>query len=106
VAALESSLPGGHSPAFFAVLNQPHPASRLSWSRDPVVFEEAPDLFLAHEIAHQWWGQAVGGASYHDQWISEGFAQYFAWLYSAQAGRPGLGDRLMSRMRATASGLS
>jgi aminopeptidase N len=35
-----------------------------------------------HELAHQWWGQAVGWRNYHEQWISEGFAQYFAALYA------------------------
>lgn len=85
IAALESTTPGGHSPAFFAMINQPHPLTRLSWANDPVAFAEAPDFFLAHEIAHQWWGQAVGGHSYHDQWISEGFAHYFAWMYVASS---------------------
>ena len=28
-----------------------------------------------HEISHQWWGHTVGWASYHDQWLSEGFAE-------------------------------
>ena len=31
-----------------------------------------PPYFLAHEIAHQWWGQAVGWKNYHEQWMSEG----------------------------------
>ena len=35
----------------------------------------------AHEIAHQWWGHAVGWTSYHDQWMSEGFAQLSTSLY-------------------------
>jgi len=34
-----------------------------------------------HEIAHQWWGHAVGWDSYHDQWMSEGFAEFSASLY-------------------------
>lgn len=34
-----------------------------------------------HEVAHQWWGHAVGWASYHDQWLSEGFAEFSAGLY-------------------------
>jgi hypothetical protein len=37
-------------------------------------------LFLAHEIAHQWWGNEVGWKTYHDQWLSEGFATYAAAL--------------------------
>jgi hypothetical protein len=34
-----------------------------------------------HEVAHQWWGHAVGWASYHDQWLSEGFAEFSAGLF-------------------------
>jgi len=34
-----------------------------------------------HEVAHQWWGHIVGWDSYHDQWMSEGFAEFSASLY-------------------------
>lgn len=30
----------------------------------------------AHEAAHQWWGDLITWATYHDQWISEGLANY------------------------------
>ncbi len=33
-----------------------------------------------HEVAHQWWGHAVGWESYRDAWISEGFAEFTAAL--------------------------
>ncbi|MGZ8867359.1 MAG: M1 family metallopeptidase [Thermoanaerobaculia bacterium] len=33
-----------------------------------------------HEVAHQWWGHAVGWQSYRDAWISEGFAEFTAAL--------------------------
>jgi len=39
---------------------------------------------VAHEIAHQWWGNQLGWAAYHDQWVSEGLASYSAALYLAQ----------------------
>jgi aminopeptidase N len=39
---------------------------------------------LAHEIAHQWWGNLVGWKTYHDQWLSEGLASYAAVLWLAQ----------------------
>lgn len=39
------------------------------------------DFFRAHESSHQWWGHRVGWKSYHDQWISEGFAQFSGNLY-------------------------
>jgi len=38
-----------------------------------------------HEVAHQWWGHAVSWASYHDQWLSEGFAEFSAGLFMQQA---------------------
>jgi aminopeptidase N len=38
-----------------------------------------------HEVAHQWWGHAVGWASYHDQWLSEGFAEFSAGLFLQEA---------------------
>jgi aminopeptidase N len=34
-----------------------------------------------HEIAHQWFGHAVGIPSYRDNWLSEGFAHFAASLY-------------------------
>src|SRR5436190_2690373 len=82
VAVIENDLPGGHSPGYFAALNQPLPSSTLNWRNDPAAFSGFPDFFIAHELANQWWGQAVGWRNYHEQWISEGFAQYFAGLYA------------------------
>jgi len=37
-------------------------------------------LMLAHETAHQWWGDAVDWASYRDEWIIEALANYSALL--------------------------
>lgn len=34
-----------------------------------------------HEVSHQWWGHAVGWATYHDAWLSEGFAEFSAALF-------------------------
>jgi hypothetical protein len=38
-----------------------------------------------HEVAHQWFGHGVSWASYHDQWLSEGFAEFSAGLFLQQA---------------------
>ena len=35
----------------------------------------------AHEVAHQWWGHAVGWTSYRDQWMSEGFSEFSTSLF-------------------------
>jgi len=75
---------GGHSPASFIVINE------VPWVGDtgfPVHLDTPVDLsawneyFLAHEIAHQWWGQGVSFDSYRDQWLSEGLAQFAAASY-------------------------
>jgi hypothetical protein len=79
---VDDRIPGGHSPAYLVVLQQPLMAGNLTWRNDPVNFDSFPEFFLAHELAHQYWGQAVGWQNYHEQWISEGFAQYFAALFA------------------------
>ncbi len=79
---------GGHSPAGFVVLNEP------PWIGDrpfppnlssPVDLSSYEGYFLAHEIAHQWWGQGVGWNSYRDQWLSEGLSQFAAALFIREA---------------------
>ncbi len=103
VATLDDNLPGGHSPPYFAIWHQPLPTTPYSWSNDPVSFDTMyPLFFIAHETAHQWWGQAVGWKNYHEQWLSEGLAQYFATLYAGSDRGPDLVRTLLSQMRETA----
>jgi hypothetical protein len=54
-------------------------STRLELAGSPSADLES-QLFIAHEIAHQWWGNEIGWKTYHDQWISEGFASYAAAL--------------------------
>ena len=75
---------GGNSPASFVILNE-IPRSRQSRIMidpgNPVDLSRWKEYFLAHEVAHQWWGQGVTGSTYHDQWLSEGLAQYSSIIY-------------------------
>ena len=99
VGIIEKDLPGGHSPAYLSVVySTPAGAPALNWANDPASFPSYPEFFIAHETAHQWWGQAVGWRSYHDQWISEGFAQYFAALYARKTRGDALFGDLLRRM--------
>jgi Peptidase family M1 domain/Carboxypeptidase regulatory-like domain len=45
-----------------------------------------------HEVSHQWWGHAVGWATYHDQWLSEGFAEFSAALFLQNTQKNWQGD--------------
>ena len=90
------------SPGYFAALNQPLPTSLLVWRNDPAAFTGFPDFFIAHEMAHQWWGQAVGWRNYHEQWLSEGFAQYFAALYAQHERGDELFVSVLKHMRRSA----
>ncbi len=103
VAAVEKQLPGGHSPGYMVVVATPGPGSVLSWGDDPGVLPDFPDFFLAHELAHEWWGQAVGWKNYHEQWLSEGFAQYFAALYAERARGKSAFGAIIRRMQTWAT---
>jgi aminopeptidase N len=52
------------------------------------IFDRAPDeLTLAHELAHQWYGDAVTLERWRDIWLNEGFAEFSSWLWSEHTGQ-------------------
>lgn len=40
------------------------------------------ESLVAHEIAHQWFGNSASESDWHHVWLSEGFATYFTHLYT------------------------
>jgi hypothetical protein len=81
LALIEGVAPGGHSPPGMVVLSRRPALLRGRLRDDPANFGDVPGFFLAHELAHQWWGHAVAGQNYRERWVSEGFAQYAAALW-------------------------
>lgn len=77
-----TEIPYGHGEAFPGLLH-------LSWGTFEPARDSrgAEDVFRAHEVAHQWWGVEVDFATYHDQWLSEGFAEFSGLWYMQIARR-------------------
>ncbi|MFJ3027358.1 M1 family metallopeptidase [Curtobacterium sp. NPDC087080] len=56
------------------------------FGRNHVDGEHGTDRLIAHELAHQWWGNSVTAARWRDIWLHEGFACYAEWLWSEHRG--------------------
>ena len=52
----------------------------------PVYSRVASEGTVVHEIAHQWFGNAVSPERWQDIWLNEGWATYAEWLWSEDSG--------------------
>jgi aminopeptidase N len=65
----------------YALETQTRPAYASSF------FHDGPDLtVVAHELAHQWFGDSVALERWKDIWLNEGFATYAEWLWTEHSG--------------------
>ena len=104
----------GEIVSYFSSLIGPFPYERLSHVQSATRFggmENSTAIFypeqayldrkldeetVAHETAHQWFGDAVTERDWHHVWLSEGFATYFSALWQGHA----YGDSAFHRVMA------
>jgi aminopeptidase N len=51
------------------------------------------ERLIAHELAHQWFGNSLTAARWRDVWLHEGFACYAEWIWSEASGGPSAEQR-------------
>lgn len=49
-------------------------------------YDDGSSPALAHELAHQWFGDAVTPTTWTDVWLNEGFATYADWMWEEHDG--------------------
>lgn len=109
----------GEMVAWFSSLVGPFPYDQLSHVQSTTIFggmENPTAIFydakayaekrlreetVAHETAHQWFGDAVTEDDWHHLWLSEGFATYFAALWVRHAAGDSAFRARMQQHRAT-----
>lgn len=99
----EAEVPAGHSPPGLLYLQKRPPILRArALPDDPATFSDYPGFFLAHEAAHQWWGQGTAPENYRERWLSEAWAQYAAALWLRERSGERAFQSMMDRMAAWA----
>ncbi|MGZ6706062.1 MAG: M1 family metallopeptidase [Solirubrobacteraceae bacterium] len=70
-------------------------------------FDRAPDeATLAHELSHQWFGDAVTLRAWPDIWLHEGFATFAEWLWREHTGQKSVAQRFKELYSTRASDTS
>lgn len=68
-----------------------------------VFAQPADEITLAHELAHQWFGDSVSLERWPDMWLNEGFATWAEWLWAEKRGGPTTAETFRQLKREPAS---
>jgi aminopeptidase N len=67
--------------SFGGVISYESVGGALETQTLPVYSRGVGEDTVAHELAHQWFGNCVSPASWEHMWLNEGFAVYAEWLW-------------------------
>jgi aminopeptidase N len=73
--------------AFGAIVDDDSVGYALETQTRPVYSHVASENTIAHELGHQWFGNAVSPADWQDIWLNEGWATYIEWLWAEHQGK-------------------
>ncbi|WP_242902356.1 M1 family metallopeptidase [Actinomadura terrae] len=82
---------------------EPVPISEETQTR-PVYSLAEGDQLVAHELAHQWFGDCVGVTAWNEIWLSEGFSTFAAWYWDEINGRGRAHDEALKIYNGNPSG--
>jgi hypothetical protein len=99
-----SPIPGGFGQGFpgliyLSTLAYLPPRDRPQFANQGMQQVFFSDILVAHEVAHQWWGNQVASTGYQDEWLMEALANYSALMLLEKRKGPKAVDEVLEMFR-------